>query len=118
MEQKKILVVDDEADIATTIKYMLEQEGYYVCVAADGRQGLEKVKQCSPDLLILDLKLPKLPGEEVCREVRRDEKTEKLPIIMLTAKKSDTDRVIGRVIGADCYMTKPFDPSEPSSVVT
>ena len=106
---KKILVIDDDAQLVSLIQIRLEANGYEVITAYDGQEALEKIRGWMPDLIILDLMLPKLPGEEVCREVRKDEKTKNIPIIMLTGKTSDTDRVVGRVIGADCYMPKPFE---------
>jgi DNA-binding response OmpR family regulator len=109
---EKILIIEDEPDIATTIKYALEQEEYWVAVAHSGEKGLEKAMRENPDLVILDLKLPNLPGEEVCRQLRKNEKTENMPIIMLTAKDLEVDKIIGKVIGADFYMTKPFDVEE------
>lgn len=109
MHHKKILVVEDDSAIIRTIKYLLEQEGYGVCTASDGEEGLKKARENRPDLIILDLRIPVLPGEEVCREIRKDESIKNTPIVMLTAKDSDTDRIIGKVIGADCYITKPFD---------
>ncbi|MBU2102850.1 MAG: PAS domain S-box protein [Candidatus Omnitrophota bacterium] len=111
-EQKKILIIEDDLDIVKTIRYLLEQAGYAVSDAMNGREGLAKVKRDKPDLVILDLHLPKLPGEEVCREIRRDEQIADVPIIMLTAKSADVDRVVGRVIGANRFMTKPFDADE------
>ena len=108
---KKILVVDDDAQLVGLIQIRLEANDYEVITAYDGREALEKIRGQMPDLIILDLVLPRLPGEEVCREVRKGEKTKDIPIIMLTGKSSDTDRVIGRVIGADYYISKPFEAS-------
>ncbi len=112
MEKNRILVVDDEPDIVITIKYMLEHEGYMVSTASDGEEALHKVKDDKPHLIILDLRLPKLPGEQVCKKIRKDEEISDIPIIMLTAKDSDVDKVVGKVIGANCYLTKPFDMDE------
>lgn len=109
---KKILVIDDDVQLVDMIQMRLEAKGYEVVTAYDGRKALEKVRNQMPDLVILDLILPKLPGEEVCREIRKDEKTANLPIIMLTGKSSDVDRVVGKVIGASCYMPKPFEADE------
>ena len=109
---KKILVVDDDVQLVDMIHMRLEANGYEVAIAYDGQKALEKVQDQVPDLVILDLILPKLPGEEVCREIRKDEKTVNLPIIMLTGKASDVDRVVGRVIGANYYIPKPFDADE------
>ncbi|MBF0484160.1 MAG: response regulator [Candidatus Omnitrophica bacterium] len=107
--QEMILMIDDEADITKTVRFFLEDAGYDVAIAGNGKDGLEKARLHHPNLIILDLKLPQLPGEAVCKEIRNDSKIANTPIIMLTSKDSDTDRVIGRVIGADYYMTKPFD---------
>ncbi len=109
MDKKRILVVDDEIELVKAIQIRLDQAGYEVLAAHDGKEGLEKARKEKPDLIILDLMLPKLPGTEVCKEIRKDEKIGKIPIIMLTAKDSDADRVIGKVIGANYYMIKPFD---------
>lgn len=109
---KKILIVEDDYIVSLTIKRILESKGYQIAIALNGEEGLEKTKSCTPDLLILDLMLPKLSGEEVCKKIRQDEKLGHLPIIMLTAKSFDTDRIIGKVIGADYYMTKPFNINE------
>lgn len=113
--KEQILIIEDEADISKTIRYFLEEEGYDVSIAGSGEEGLEKTLLHNPDLVILDLKLPELQGEEVCKEIRKDKKTSGTLIIMLTAKDSDVDRVVGRVIGADCYMTKPFELDELGS---
>lgn len=111
-KQKRILVIDDDQDIQKTLRFALEAEGYHVSVASDGKEGLQKSLQEKPNLIILDLRLPKLPGEEVCRSIRKEESIKDTPIIMLTSKSSDADKVIGRVIGADCYIAKPFDLNE------
>nr|MBU1328720.1 response regulator [Candidatus Omnitrophota bacterium] len=111
MEQKsKILIIEDEEHLALLIKLNLEHTGKYeVFIAKDGEEDLRKAKQENPNLVILDLRLPKLPGEEVCKEIRRDEKIGDTPIIMVTAKGSSVDSVIGKVIGANCYISKPFE---------
>ncbi|MDD5584515.1 MAG: response regulator [Candidatus Omnitrophica bacterium] len=109
MERKKILVIDDDKDIVRSLQIKLEMEGFQIISASDGYEGIYKARTSGVDLVLLDLKLPGLPGEQVCKELRKEEQYETLPIIMLTAKDSDTDRVIGRVIGADCYMPKPFE---------
>lgn len=107
--KKKILVIEDDKDISRTIVIRLEMEGFEPLTAYDGKEGLEKAKGSGADLVILDLKLPGLPGEEVCRELRKEEEYETLPVIMLTAKDTDVDKVIGKVIGANYYISKPFD---------
>ena len=106
---EKILIVDDEKPIVDSIKYTLYKEGYDVVVSYDGEDALEKVKKENPDLIILDIMLPKLSGLEVCRIIRR---TSNVPIIMLTAKGEDMDKVIGLELGADDYVPKPFSMRE------
>ena len=91
------------------LKVRLERLGYDVIVAKDGQEGLTKAKEEKVDLIILDLMLPKLPGEVVCKQIRKDEQAGGIPIIMLTGKDRDADEVIGRVIGADSYIVKPFE---------
>ncbi|MDD5409466.1 MAG: response regulator [Candidatus Omnitrophica bacterium] len=115
--KKKILTVDDEVDFLKILKLRLEANGYEVITAFDGEEALEKIKSQSPDLVILDIMLPKLNGEEVCRDIRKDPVLNKIPIIMLTGKCTDVDRIVGRVIGADVYITKPFDFKELSSAI-
>ncbi|HZG71996.1 MAG TPA: response regulator transcription factor [Chondromyces sp.] len=107
---KSILVVDDEQSIVTLIKYNLEQSGFSVMTAFDGEEGLRKVVEGSPDLIILDWMLPGLDGMEVCKELRQQKVT--TPILMLTAKDEEFDKVLGLELGADDYMTKPFSPRE------
>jgi two-component system, OmpR family, alkaline phosphatase synthesis response regulator PhoP len=107
---KKILVVDDEQSIVTLIKYNLEQSGYSVITASDGEEGINKAILEKPDLMILDLMLPKMDGIEVCKKLRQQK--ELLPILMLTAKDDEFDKVLGLELGADDYMTKPFSPRE------
>ena len=112
MMPKKVLVADDEKDIVDLIAYNLEQEGFTVLKAFDGRQAWEKVNAEKPDLLILDLMMPAIPGMEVCRMIRRQEATASLPIIMLTAKSDPVDRILGLEVGADDYVAKPFHVRE------
>lgn len=107
--KKKILLIEDDKDISRTIKLYLEGEGFEVVTVFDGKEGLQKAKTIGEDILILDLMLPGLPGEEICRELRNDEKYAALPIIMLTAKGTDAEWVRGMVIGANYYITKPFE---------
>ena len=106
---KKILVVDDEKPISDIVKFNLTKEGYDVYTAYDGEEALEKVEEVVPDLILLDLMLPKMDGLEVAREVR---KTYDMPIIMVTAKDSEIDKVLGLELGADDYVTKPFSNRE------
>ena len=112
MMQKKILVADDEKDIVELIAYNLEQEGFAVCKAFDGRKAWEMVNADKPDLVILDLMMPLMPGMEVCRMIRRQAETAAIPIIMLTAKTDPVDKILGLEIGADDYITKPFHVRE------
>jgi two-component system, OmpR family, alkaline phosphatase synthesis response regulator PhoP len=107
---KKILVVEDEQSIATLLKYNLEQSGYAVITANDGEEGRDMAIDQLPDLMILDLMLPKMDGIEVCKELRQ--KKVNIPILMLTAKDDEFDKVLGLELGADDYMTKPFSPRE------
>lgn len=106
---KKILVVDDEKPISDIIKFNLEKEGFEVVVAFDGQEAVEKVEEENPDLIVLDVMLPKMDGLEVVREVR---KTYSMPIIMVTAKETEIDKVLGLELGADDYVTKPFSNRE------
>lgn len=108
--KKKVLVVDDEQSIVTLLKYNLEQSGYDVLTAYDGAEGIALVENEHPDLLVLDLMLPVMDGIEVCKQLRQ--KQIHIPIIMLTAKDEEFDKVLGLELGADDYMTKPFSPRE------
>ncbi|MBI5974220.1 response regulator transcription factor [Staphylococcus canis] len=107
---QKVLVVDDEQSIVTLLKYNLEQAGYIVEIANDGEEALLKEKETHPDLIVLDVMLPKKDGIEVCKSIRSDKN--QVPILMLTAKDDEFDRVLGLELGADDYMTKPFSPRE------
>ncbi|MCE5662837.1 response regulator transcription factor [Staphylococcus pseudintermedius] len=107
---QRVLVVDDEQSIVTLLKYNLEQSGYVVEVAQDGEEALQKEKETKPDLIVLDVMLPKKDGIEVCKTIRSDKN--QVPILMLTAKDDEFDRVLGLELGADDYMTKPFSPRE------
>jgi two-component system phosphate regulon response regulator PhoB len=108
-----VLVVDDEQDLVTTLEYNLLREGFRTLVARTGRAALDLAKSDpSPDLILLDLMLPDLSGTEVCRELRRDDRTRDIPVMMLTAKGEEIDRVVGFEIGADDYVTKPFSVRE------
>lgn len=107
---QKILIVDDEQPIRTLLDYNLKQSNFETIMAADGEQAVEKVENENPDLILLDLMLPKMDGIEVCKVLRQ--RNINTPIIMLTAKGEETDKVLGLEIGADDYMTKPFSPRE------
>ncbi len=109
---KRILIIEDDRDIIELVRYNLSNEGFQVTAASDGSTGLAQIKQSPPDLLLLDLMLPKLSGLDICKEVRRDPSLNRLPILMLTARGSEADRVVGLELGADDYVTKPFSPRE------
>ncbi|AGB40791.1 response regulator with CheY-like receiver domain and winged-helix DNA-binding domain [Halobacteroides halobius DSM 5150] len=109
---EKILVVDDEENIVQLINFNLKQEGYEVIPAYDGQQALEKIKKKNPDLMVLDLMLPKVDGFDICRQVREDKDIKNLPIIILSAKEEEVDKILGLELGADDYVTKPFSPRE------
>lgn len=108
----RILVIEDDKDIVELVRYNLEKEGYQVTACSDGATGLAQVRKSPPDLLLLDLMLPKLSGLEICKEIRRDERLGRLPILILTARGDEADRVVGLELGADDYVTKPFSPRE------
>lgn len=110
--QSRILIIEDDKDIVELVRYNLEKDGYQVGACSEGVAGLAQIRKTSPDLLILDLMLPKLSGLEICKEIRRDDKLNRLPILMLTARGEEADRVVGLELGADDYVTKPFSPRE------
>lgn len=112
METKTVLVVDDEPDIVELVSYNLKKEGFSVDTATDGESALLKLRKNSYSLAVLDLMLPGIHGMELCRILRNDPKTKNLPIIMLTAKGEEVDRILGLETGADDYITKPFSPRE------
>ncbi|MBP8980141.1 MAG: response regulator transcription factor [Syntrophobacterales bacterium] len=112
MKAKKILVVDDEKDIAELIAFNLEQEGFSVFRAGGGEEAMSLIRSKEPDLVILDLMMPGLSGFDVCRLVRKNVATENLPIIMVTARGENLDKVLGLELGADDYITKPFSVRE------
>ena len=109
---KRILLIEDDRDIVELVRYNLDREGFQVTSATDGSSGLAQVRKSAPDVLLLDLMLPKLSGLEICKEIRRDQSLNRLPILMLTARGEEADRVIGLEMGADDYVTKPFSPRE------
>lgn len=109
---KRVLVIEDDPDIVELLRYNLAKDGFRVDSASDGESGLRALRASPPALLILDLMLPELSGLDVCREVRKDPATAAVPIIMLTARAEETDRVIGLEIGADDYVSKPFGVRE------
>jgi len=108
----RILIIEDEKDIVDLLIYHFEQAGFSASIALDGPIGLEKAKKERPDLVILDLMLPGMDGKDVCRALKSDPLTRSIPILMLTAKSEEMDRVIGFELGAEDYVTKPFSPRE------
>jgi two-component system phosphate regulon response regulator PhoB len=109
---ERILIVDDDPDIQKLVSYNLDQAGFRVSTAATGLAALESVQEQPPDLIILDIMLPDLDGLEVCRKIRQHDKSRRIPIIMLTARGEEIDRVVGFELGADDYVMKPFSPRE------
>ncbi|HSF43714.1 MAG TPA: response regulator [Thermoanaerobaculia bacterium] len=112
MARERILLIEDEPDIAEVLQYNLEKEGFEVEVARRGDTGLEAIRREPPDLLVLDLMLPGIDGLELTRLLKRDGATSRLPIVMLTAKSEEVDRIVGLELGADDYIPKPFSPRE------
>jgi phosphate regulon transcriptional regulator PhoB len=107
-----VLIVDDEPDVIDLLVYNLQKAGYRTATARDGATALQKARDEIPSLIVLDLMLPQMDGTEVCRQLKADPKTAHIPIIMLTAKAEEVDRVVGLELGADDYVTKPFSPRE------
>jgi two-component system phosphate regulon response regulator PhoB len=112
MGKSTILVIDDEADLVELLRYNLQREGFEVICASDGKVGLQSARHHRPDLIVLDVMMPNIDGLEVCRALRADERCANVPIIMLTAKAAEADRIVGLELGADDYVTKPFSPRE------
>ncbi len=110
--KQRILVVDDEPEAVELVEFNLKQAGYAVSTAADGAEALKKARSQTPDLIVLDVMLPEMDGFEICKALRLDGATAKVPVIMLTAKAAEIDRVLGLELGADDYLTKPFSPRE------
>jgi two-component system phosphate regulon response regulator PhoB len=109
---EKILVIEDDKDIAELVEFNLRAENYRVEISHNGREGLQRAQKGPPDLILLDLMLPDLNGLEVCKELKRDRRTQHIPIIMVTAKGAELDRVVGFELGADDYLAKPFSIRE------
>ena len=112
MSKKKILIIEDEDKLAYIVKIRLESQGYDVITALDGQEGLEKARSESPDLIILDVMLPKMDGFKVCGLLKKDSRYSNIPIIIFTARAHETDVQTGKSMGADDYITKPFQPNE------
>src|SRR5467141_2435864 len=111
-EMKRVLLIEDDRVIVELVRYNLGRERFQVAAANDGATGLVQLRKTPPDTLLLDLMLPKLSGLEICRDIRRDQALNRLPILMLTARGEEADRVVGLEMGADDYVTKPFSPRE------
>jgi len=111
-EQKCILIVDDEKDMVDMLSLRLEAAGFRVCAAYDGQEGLGMVRKEKPDLILLDVMMPKLDGYQVCRMLKFDQKFRDIPIIMLTARSQEQDKATGGDVGADAYVTKPFESAD------
>jgi two-component system, OmpR family, phosphate regulon response regulator PhoB len=112
MAAMKILIIEDDNDISELVDYNLRQEKYSTEICRSGADGLNKARRLMPDLVILDLMLPDMEGLEICRSLKSDSKTKSIPVLMLTAKGEEVDRVVGFEVGADDYLTKPFSPRE------
>jgi two-component system alkaline phosphatase synthesis response regulator PhoP len=112
MAGEKILIIDDELHIVELLRYNLEANGYKVSFSLNGREGLNIAFDKKPDLILLDIMLPELDGFDVCKEIKRNKETESIPIIMLTAKSEEFDKILGLELGADDYITKPFSVRE------
>lgn len=110
MDKKRILIVDDEEDIVNVLRFRLEANNYAVLSASEGQEGLNKARTEKPDLVILDLMLPKLDGYKVCRMLKFDETYKSIPIIIFTARAQKKDEELGMEMGADAYIAKPFEP--------
>src|SRR6185369_17478356 len=109
---KKVLIVEDETDLVKLLKYNLEREGFKVSYATDGAVALAEARREPPDVVILDLMLPGIDGLEVCRQLRRNDRFARTPILILSARSEEADRVVGLELGADDYVTKPFSTRE------
>jgi len=112
LSKPTVLVVDDERNILELVRFNLQKEGYHVISAEDGREACRLAREEKPDLIILDVMLPEMDGFEVCQEIQKDNSISEVPIIMLTARSEELDKILGLEIGADDYMTKPFSPRE------
>jgi len=115
--KKKILIVDDEKDIVETLKFIIESDGFDCIVAYDGEEALNLAKTQNPDLIVLDVMLPKINGYKVCRLLKFDSKYKHIPILMVTARTQQEDKIIGEETGANEYITKPFDIETISGLI-
>ncbi|HAZ09552.1 MAG: DNA-binding response regulator [Omnitrophica bacterium GWA2_41_15] len=112
MSKEKILIIEDEKDIVKMLDYNLKKEGFKTLSAHNGEDGLDMARKENPDLILLDLMLPEMDGLDVCKAIKNEAKTSHIPIIILTAKAQEADKIVGLELGADDYMTKPFSPRE------
>lgn len=112
MSDDRVLAIEDESDILEVIEYNLDREGFDVTTSKSGEDGLELIREERPDIVLLDLMLPDLDGLEVCRKIRDDDELKEIPVIMVTAKDTESEVVLGLGVGADDYVTKPFNPKE------
>lgn len=112
LKKKRILIVDDEPTIIEMVQIRLEVAGFDVLSAENGQEGLEKVRREKPDLVILDIMMPKMNGYQVCRELKKDEATKKIPVILFSAKSQESDKFWGEECGADAYILKPYEIEE------
>lgn len=112
MSKGKILLVEDEKDLAVMLTFRLESSGYEVSNAYDGAEGLRKAREENPDLVILDVMLPSMDGYEICKNLKGDASSTKIPVLLLTVKSRDEDKQLGQLVGADAYVTKPFQPKD------
>lgn len=117
MNNNKILVVEDEESLLKLESILLTSKGYLVTGVMDGRAALEEIKTNRPDLVILDIMLPEIDGFEVCKRIKENDETKSIPVVMLTAKKSNQDVERGRLVGADAYITKPFRSARVMEVI-
>jgi DNA-binding response OmpR family regulator len=117
MPQKKILIADDEEDVVTSLRFSLESQGYECLVAYDGKEALDMAKRENPDLMLLDIMMPKMNGYKVARLLKFDQKYKHIPIVMLTARTQERDRDLGNETGADTYVTKPFEMDDLLEVI-
>jgi len=112
MDKKRILVIDDEKDIVKAVTFRLQNSGYEVISAYDGEEGLKKAREESPNLIISDLMLPKIDGYKICGLLKKDTRYAHIPVIMFTARTQESDKQMGKEVGADAYITKPFESEE------
>ncbi|KAA3618086.1 MAG: response regulator [Calditrichaeota bacterium] len=110
--KKKILIIEDYAHIVEVLRVRLENAGFEIITALDGQEGLQRAREDNPDLIILDVMLPKMNGYKLCRLLKFDKKYQKTPIFMLTSRRKNSDRELGKKTGADEYITKPYEPKE------